>query len=101
MFDGITYGKAGAVLLMVENYEGKETFRKGVHNYLGAHMYGNATAEDFWNAQTEVSHKPIDKIMESFVAQPGVPLLTFAEPRERQRRRQPAALLPESQHNGR
>jgi aminopeptidase N/puromycin-sensitive aminopeptidase len=80
MFDGISYGKAGAVLLMVENYEGEETFRKGVHNYLSAHMYGNATAEDFWNAQTEVSHKPIDKIMESFVAQPGEPLLTFASP---------------------
>ena len=78
MFDGITYGKAGAMLLMVENYEGTETFRKGVHNYLSAHMYGNATAEDFWNSQTEVSHKPIDKIMESFVSQPGVPLLTFA-----------------------
>ena len=27
MFDGITYGKAGAVLLMVENYVGEETFR--------------------------------------------------------------------------
>jgi len=40
-------------------------------------MYGNATAEDFWNAQTANSHKPVDKIMESFVTQPGVPLLTF------------------------
>src|ERR1700761_6798316 len=28
MFDGITYGKAGAMLLMVENYEGKEIFRR-------------------------------------------------------------------------
>ncbi|GGH07097.1 aminopeptidase [Silvibacterium dinghuense] len=82
MFDGITYGKAGAMLLMVENYEGAETFRKGVHNYLAAHMYGNATAEDFWNAQTEVSHKPIDKIMDSFVSQPGEPILTFSEPKE-------------------
>lgn len=80
MFDGISYGKAGAVLLMVENYLGKETFRKGVHNYLAAHMYGNATAEDFWGAQTETSHKPVDKIMESFVAQPGVPILNFGEP---------------------
>ncbi len=80
MFDGITYGKAGAMLLMVENYEGEESFRQGVHNYLAAHMYGNATAEDFWNAQTAISHKPIDKIMESFVAQPGVPLLTFENP---------------------
>ena len=80
MFDGITYGKAGTMLLMVENYEGEETFRRGVHNYLSAHMYGNATAEDFWNAQTEASHKPIDKIMESFVAQPGEPILTLASP---------------------
>jgi aminopeptidase N/puromycin-sensitive aminopeptidase len=80
MFDGISYGKAGAVLNMVENYEGRETFRKGVHNYLAAHEYGNATAEDFWGAQTSVSHKPIDKIMESLVAQPGEPLITFGEP---------------------
>jgi aminopeptidase N len=77
MFDGISYGKAGAVLLMVENYVGEETFRQGVHKYLAAHMYSNATAEDFWSAQTEVSKKPIDKIMDSFVAQPGEPLLTF------------------------
>ncbi|HMD21097.1 MAG TPA: M1 family metallopeptidase, partial [Alloacidobacterium sp.] len=80
MFDGISYGKAGAVLLMVENYLGEETFRRGVHNYLAAHMYGNATAEDFWNAQTAESHKPVDKIMESFVAQPGVPILSFNSP---------------------
>ncbi len=78
MFDGIAYGKASDVLLMVENYLGEETFRKGVHAYLSAHKYGNATAEDFWNAQTAVSRKPVDKIMESFVAQPGEPLLTFS-----------------------
>jgi aminopeptidase N len=80
MFDGISYGKASDVLLTVENYLGEETFRKGVHAYLSAHLYGNATAEDFWNAQTAVSHKPVDKIMESLIAQPGVPLLTFGEP---------------------
>jgi aminopeptidase N len=77
MFDGITYNKAGAMLGMVENYLGEETFRQGVHNYLAAHMYGNATAEDFWNAQTANSHKPVDKIMSSFVSLPGEPLLTF------------------------
>jgi aminopeptidase N/puromycin-sensitive aminopeptidase len=80
MFDGIAYGKAGAVLLAVENYLGEETFRQGVHNYLAAHLYANATAEDFWNAQTATSHKPVDKIMESLVAQPGAPILTFGEP---------------------
>ncbi len=79
MFDGIAYGKAGAVIGMVENYLGKEVFRQGVHNYLVAHLYGNATAEDFWNAQTANSHLPVDKIMSSFVIEPGVPLLTVSE----------------------
>jgi aminopeptidase N/puromycin-sensitive aminopeptidase len=80
MFDGISYGKASDVLLAVENFLGPETFRKGVHAYLSAHLYSNATAEDFWGAQTATSHKPVDKIMESLVAQPGEPLLTFGEP---------------------
>jgi aminopeptidase N len=80
MFDGISYGKAGAVLSMVENYLGEQTFREGVHDYLAAHMYGNATAEDFWNTQTKVSHRPVDKIMESLVTQPGEALLTFGAP---------------------
>jgi aminopeptidase N/puromycin-sensitive aminopeptidase len=80
MFDGIAYGKASDVLLAVENYLGPETFRKGVHAYLSAHAYSNATAEDFWNAQTATSHKPVDKIMDSLVAQPGEPILTFGAP---------------------
>ncbi|WP_263381913.1 M1 family metallopeptidase [Granulicella arctica] len=79
MFDGIAYGKAGAVLGMVENYLGEEVFRQGVHNYLQAHLYANATAEDFWGAQTTTSHKPVDAIMKSFVVQPGVPLVTLSE----------------------
>ena len=79
MFDGIAYGKAGAVIGMVEHHLGKEAFRQGVHNYLQAHLYANATAEDFWNAQTANSHLPVDRIMSSFVTQPGVPLLTLSE----------------------
>jgi len=75
LFDGIAYGKAAAVLRMVEHYVDPELFRKGVHNYLVAHSYGNATAEDFWNAVTQASGKPADKIMSSFVVQPGLPLL--------------------------
>ncbi len=80
MFDGISYDKGGDVLLTVENYLGEETFRKGVHAYLAAHLYANATAEDFWSAQTAVSHKPVDKIMKSLIAQRGEPLLTFGDP---------------------
>ena len=80
MFDSISYGKASDVLLSVENYLGPETFRKGVHAYLSAHLYANATAEDFWNAQTATSHKPVDKIMDSLISQAGEPLLSFGVP---------------------
>jgi aminopeptidase N len=79
MFDGIAYGKAGAVIGMVENWVGEELFRKGVQEYLRAHLYGNATAEDFWGTQTRVSGLPVDKVMRSFVEQPGVPLVILGD----------------------
>jgi aminopeptidase N len=80
LFDEISYEKGCDVLLTVENYLGPEMFRKGVHAYLTAHEYGNATAQDFWNAQTATSHKPVDKIMESLITQPGEPILKFGTP---------------------
>ncbi len=77
LFDSITYNKAAAVLSMVEGDLGGEVFRKGVNSYLAKYSYANATSEDFWNEITQVSHQPVDRIMESFVKQPGVPLVTL------------------------
>jgi aminopeptidase N/puromycin-sensitive aminopeptidase len=74
--DAITYGKTAAVLRMLEAYLGPETFRSGVNQYLKQHAYSNATAHDFWNAQSQVSKKPVDKIMPTFVEQPGPPLVS-------------------------
>ena len=77
-FDAIAYQKGAAVLRMIEGYVGEQAFRDGVNDYLKEHAYGNATSEDFWNAQTRVSKKPVDKIMRSFVVQPGVPVVNVA-----------------------
>jgi len=78
MFDGITYEKGAAVLGMLESYVGPEVFRKGVNAYLQAHANGNATSADFWQAVANVSGKPVDKIMPTFVMQPGVPMLKMS-----------------------
>ncbi len=75
LFDGIAYGKAAAVLRMLETYLGEETFRAGVNAYIEQHKYSNATAEDFWNAQTATSKKPVDRIMSTYVKQAGVPVI--------------------------
>lgn len=77
LFDGIAYGKTGAVLRMIEAYLGPESFRAGVNEYLKNHAYGNATAEDFWVTLARVSKKPVDQIMATFVKQPGVPLVNL------------------------
>ena len=76
MFDGITYEKGAAVLRMLEAYLGPEVFRRGVNQYLKEHANGNATSADFWKAMTQVSGKPVDKIMPGFVMQPGAPVVS-------------------------
>ncbi len=74
-FDVIAYQKGAAVVRMIENYVGHDDFRKGVNAYLARHAYGNATSEDFWTAIAAASRKPVDRILPTFVNQPGVPLV--------------------------
>lgn len=76
--DVISYNKTAAVLRMVEGYVGPSVFRKGVNSYLAKYAYGNATAPDFWNAIAAAAKKPADKVMSSFVMQPGVPLVSVS-----------------------
>lgn len=76
LFDGIAYGKAAAVLRTLEAYLGPDTFRAGVDQYLKQHSYGNATADGFWKTLAQVSKKPVDQIMRTFVKQPGAPMVS-------------------------
>ena len=74
-FDNITYQKGGAFLRMLEDYLGEEEFRNGVHRYLAAHQYSNATTADLWEALEKVSGKPIRKISAGWTEQPGLPVV--------------------------
>jgi aminopeptidase N len=78
LFDGITYGKTAAVLRMVEQYLGPETFRTAVNAYVERHAYGNATSEDFVNSLETTSGKPVGAVMRGFVTQAGAPLLSVS-----------------------
>jgi aminopeptidase N len=76
LFDAIAYQKTAAVLRMVESFVEPNEFQAGVRAYLHAHEYGNAAAEDFWTIVARTTNKPVDRIMETFVDRPGVPLVT-------------------------
>ncbi|HET8773914.1 MAG TPA: M1 family metallopeptidase [Thermoanaerobaculia bacterium] len=75
LFDGIAYGKAAAVLRMIESLIGEEAMRKGVSSYLRRYSWGNATYHDFSESLRDASSQPVDEILASFIDQPGVPLL--------------------------
>ena len=77
VFDPIAYEKTASILRMLESYAGPDDFRKAVSSYLTKYSYSNAAGEDFWNEVTRITGKPVDRIMRSFVEQPGAPVLTL------------------------
>jgi aminopeptidase N len=77
VFDGIAYEKTAAVLRMIEAYVGPSAFQQGVASYLKRFAYANAAGEDFWTEVARVTGKPVDRILRSFVDQPGAPVLAL------------------------
>ncbi len=76
MFDVLTYQKGGALLRMLEQYLGPERFRAGVSHYLKLHSYSNTETNDLWDAIEETSGEPVRRIMDSWIWQPGYPLVS-------------------------
>ena len=76
MFDVLTYEKGASVLRMLEQYLGDDPFRDGIRLYLRRHAYANAETTDLWDALEESTHQPARSLMDSWIFQPGYPLLS-------------------------
>ncbi len=72
----LAYLKGKTVLAMVEQWVGPDLFRTGVRNYVNDHEWGNAVGEDLWGALEAVSGKDVERVLSSFLDQPGYPLLS-------------------------
>lgn len=77
-FDSVGYFKSAAVLRMIEAWLGPERFRDGVRAYLAKHAWGNTTAQDFGAALSAAADRPAERVLTSFVNQPGVPVVRIA-----------------------
>ncbi len=77
MFDILTYEKGGAILRMLQQFLGEETYRNGIRRYLKKHSYKNTVTTDLWDAIEEESGEPVRELMNSFILQGGHPLVTF------------------------
>ena len=76
MVDAITYEKGGSVLRMLDEYLGDGVFRRGVHEYLVKHSYGNTETADLWSALEAASGEPVGAIMDTWILQGGHPIVS-------------------------
>ena len=75
IFDAISYDKGGCVLRMLEHYVGEPNFRKGLKQYLSDFKYKNAEGKDLWNAIGKASGMPVTSMINTWLKQPGFPLV--------------------------
>ena len=79
LFDSaIVYAKGARLLVMVRALLGDDALRAGLKKYFAAHKYGNATGADLWAALGESSDLDVGAIMNSWLEQPGYPVVTAA-----------------------
>ncbi|WP_412989865.1 M1 family metallopeptidase [Pediococcus siamensis] len=79
LFDGaIVYAKGARMLVMVRALLGDEALRAGLKQYFANHQYGNATGADLWAALGEASNLDVGAIMNSWLEQPGYPVVSAA-----------------------
>ncbi|AUJ28845.1 M1 family metallopeptidase [Liquorilactobacillus hordei] len=77
LFDGaIVYAKGARMLVMVRALIGDDALRAGLKNYFEEHQYNNATGADLWNALGKASGMDVLAIINSWLEQPGYPVVT-------------------------
>ncbi|MEM3781807.1 MAG: M1 family aminopeptidase, partial [Candidatus Micrarchaeaceae archaeon] len=76
IFDRISYEKGGSVLNMLEDYVGKEAFRRGINLYLKKHALSNATASDLWDAiSVSANNREFAEVAKAWITKEGYPVL--------------------------
>jgi puromycin-sensitive aminopeptidase len=78
MFDVLTYEKGAAVLRMLEQYLTATVFRDGIRLYLSKHQFDNTETSDLWDALETASRVRVRKMMDSWIFQPGFPIIEAA-----------------------
>lgn len=77
LFDGaIVYAKGGRLLRMVRQLIGDEAFRSGLKTYFETFAYQNTIGNDLWQALENASGQPVLKLMNQWISQPGLPVVS-------------------------
>ena len=75
MFDVLTYEKGSTVLRMFQMFIGEDAFQNGVEAYLNKFKFENTNSSDLWDALSEASNQPLNKILPFWIREKGYPFL--------------------------
>ena len=77
LFDpAIVYAKGSRLMHMLRRWLGDEAFAKGLKAYFEKHQYNNTIGRDLWNALSDASGKDVSSFMDTWLEQPGYPVVT-------------------------
>ena len=80
LFDGaIVYAKGARLLRMLQQYIGTEAFQAGLKSYFTRFAYANTEGNDLWDELTAASGKDITEFMNTWISQPGYPVVHVTE----------------------
>jgi len=71
----IVYNKGASILRMLHGYLGEDDFKKAIKHFLTKYQFSCANTQQYWKAFEEATGKPINKFAESWVHQPGYPII--------------------------
>ena len=79
LFDpAIVYAKGGRLLVMVRKLIGEEAFRAGLKSYFEKFAYKNTVGNDLWQELESASGQPIVNLMNAWISQPGLPVVSVS-----------------------
>ena len=79
LFDpAIVYAKGGRLLVMVRKLIGEEAFRAGLKSYFEKFAYKNTVGNDLWQELESASGQPIVNLMNTWISQPGLPVISVS-----------------------
>ena len=79
LFDpAIVYAKGGRLLVMVRKLIGEEAFRAGLKSYFEKFAYKNTVGNDLWQELELASGQPIVNLMNTWISQPGLPVVSVS-----------------------
>ena len=74
-YGAIVYNKAPGILKQLNYLVGDSAFQAGVHNFLVAHAYGNATWQDLLASIGDASHRSLAEWGRQYILRPGMPII--------------------------